>query len=788
MMDVVRRIREFFKENPRMWIVVGVAVLVAGIFVWLAYRGSSVNVSQSSAQLASTDFCIGGNQYGNCELTSGEWNCQYVGACSSRDSDAGPGCYTVDRYNGTFRVTGTCTPIDRCATSTGTDMIWCGDKGITYPKYPDGCPEAKPTCPPEASTPTPTPDDYPDSCPGCNPAVPPPDTNPTDGAGFTCTKTFRSCYESSVVQHFGGSPGCLSSPPILAQDCGAGLCRPGNADNTAAYCEGSAIPATTPVPGTTSTPPPTTSGACTKRADGLWYCPNLSCGLAGNNGAAPAGPATSIQVSQFRTVCNDVEVPNNPQVGCKVFMDATPKIGALEGYPSKDPAWTCTGPAAITETEGRYCYTPFAMASAPGAVTCCTNTGLSGDCVSFTVAAASTTSGTTTPPVTGTPAAATLSLVCGATSNVLTWNIAARANSNTIQRMIPGGSWTNVFTDSSLRVTTYTDRSPVAGAQYRHKSGANVASNVVACSGSTGGGSTVVQGPPVTCSPARQSAKIDEPISANATGGNNVYTWNITQGGSIVAGGNEYVGVSYRTSGTKTLRVSSGGSSAICAIDVTGSVVAATPTSGPASNAQLFVTKTARNVTTGDPTQRAAVSVYPGQAIQFSIQVQNVGSTPILDAMIQDMLPVGMSFVDGSTLVNGVPYSGDDVISFGLSTGIIPAGVTMRVQWSAIADQTYSISPGPNYFSSAVVVSPGSVQAATNDDVVATVQVTVFGGSSSQQQAGEIPTGPGDAVLMALLTAAALTLLYSGYTRSSAYLRREAATIGKEKDPLDFRS
>lgn len=692
MMDVVRRIREFFKENPRMWIVVGVAVLVAGIFVWLAYRGSSVNVSQSSAAAEPPAFTINSTEpLKHGEKLSVSWSATNAVRCDAQ------GWFETGSAN---QGTAESAPIDACVAGT------------------------------------------------------------TNQVGVNCT-------------YIDGQIGvAVKSFTVDTTTCPTTTTTP------------------TPTPGSTGAPVP--SGACTKRADGLWYCPNLTCGLAGNGANPPAGPATSIDVKQFRTVCNDVEVPNRPQVGCKIFMDATPKIGALEGYPSKDPAWTCTGPAAITETEGRYCYTPFAVASAPGAVTCCTNTGLSGDCVSFTVAPASTTSGTTAPPATGTPAAAALSLVCGATSNALTWNIPARANSNTLQRFVPGGTWVNVFTDATLRVTSYTDTSPVTGAQYRHKSGANVASNIVSCSGSLGGGSTtIVQGPPVTCSPARQTAKINETVRATTTGGTNVYTWNITQGGSIVAGGNEYVGVSYRTSGTKTLRVSSGGSSAVCTIDVSGDVASTTPpppVGGSSSSAQLFVTKTERNVTSGDPTQRTAVSVYPGQTIQFSIQVQNIGAAAISGVVVQDTLPIGMSFVAGSTLMNGSPIPGDNVIGLGLSTDAIPAGATVRVQWSAIADQTYSIAPGPNYSSPAVVVSPGGVLATTSDDVVTTVQVTVFGGSSNQQQAGEVPTGPGDAVLMALLTAAALTLLYSGYTRSSAYLRREVADIGNQKDPLDFRS
>lgn len=299
-------------------------------------------------------------------------------------------------------------------------------------------------------------------------------TNGTSG----CIETFRSCQDTSIFQHYSNCTGRVT------QACANG-CDPGNGANTAASCV-TLGQTGTPTPTATATASP--SEPCTKRGD-LWFCESLTCGLAGNNGSAPVGPAQSVDVVQFRTVCDDVEVPGNiPQVGCKIFLDATPKLGGQEGYPPRDPAWTCTGSAVIEEREGRYCYTPFAKASSPGPVTCCANTGLSGDCVSFTVQPRA--SSTTTP--TGTPAAATLRVTCSATSAVLNWSVPARANSNTIQRMLPGGSWTDIMTDSGLSRTSYTESSRVAGTQWRHKSGANVASNVVSC---TSVSSTATPGP-----------------------------------------------------------------------------------------------------------------------------------------------------------------------------------------------------------------------------------------------------------------------------------------------------
>lgn len=684
MTELLDRIREFFRENPRMWGVVAAAVLVASFAIWVTFDdGSSVGVSEFRAAQVQNPALVINNQhtYAHGETLSISWSATNAASCTSRN-----GWFDTGGVN---EGTATSVPVDACASSAGSVGVRCdyanGDFGIADLNFSIDTS----TCPTTTGTPTP------------------------------------------------------SSTPTGGEDC--------------------------------------------TLLNGLWYCQDLTCGLAGNGSNPPAGPATSIEVSQFRTVCDDVEVPNNPQVGCKIFMDATPKLGSQEGYPPRDPAWTCTGSAVIEETEGRYCYTPYAKATAPGPVTCCANTGLPGDCVSFTVQARSTTSGAPTAP----PAAAVLKVTCSASSANLSWNIPARANTNAIQRMIPGGTWVNIYGDATLTKTSYVDAPLVAGAQWRHKSGANVASNVVSCSGTVPTPTpttSVIQGPPVRCFPDVQSVGINEIARLQATGGTNVFTWNVTQGGSIEEGGNEYIGVSYRTVGLKTLRVNSGGTSAACRIDVLGDGEATptptfsiTPTPTPLSGSTT-VEKTAQNSTTGDPIERTAVTVYPGQSIQFVTRVKNISSSTINNVMVIDALPAGMSYQPGSTTINSQRSFDDAITTTGLAIGSILSGDIAVVTWVAVADRTSNIVSGPNqYAPSARVLIGGAL------DAQAYMSVTVYGTGGSSP-VSEIPTGPGSAILIALLTAAALTLLYSGYTRSPTYRRREADDVSRDQGPLDFRS
>lgn len=80
------------------------------------------------------------------------------------------------------------------------------------------------------------------------------------------------------------------------------------------------------------------------------------------------------------------------------------------------------------------------------------------------------------------PSPAQLTISCSGSSAILTWAVPDGANSNTIQELRPGASWQNIFTDATLTATRFVDSSLVSGTQWRHKSGASVASNTVTCS------------------------------------------------------------------------------------------------------------------------------------------------------------------------------------------------------------------------------------------------------------------------------------------------------------------
>jgi hypothetical protein len=155
-------------------------------------------------------------------------------------------------------------------------------------------------------------------------------------------------------------------------------------------------------------------GSCVYRTDfnapapGMWFCGNgnLKCPLLGNGADPPTGPAASLAVKVYRTIVLTPEPGKDLHI--RTVLDATPKCpgGSGECYPPKDPLWTCTGPMYQGRDGSDFydCYNPIIHRTGKGPITCCANTGISGDCFTWdengnSATPAPTTTTTATPSV-----------------------------------------------------------------------------------------------------------------------------------------------------------------------------------------------------------------------------------------------------------------------------------------------------------------------------------------------------------------------------------------------------
>jgi uncharacterized repeat protein (TIGR01451 family) len=307
--------------------------------------------------------------------------------------------------------------------------------------------------------------------------------------------------------------------------------------------------------------------------------------------------------------------------------------------------------------------------------------------------------------------------------------------------------------------------------------------------------------PPPQCSPANQTAAVGQPVLLQATSGNGEsYTWDFSGGGVLEEGGNRDIVLSWSVPGQKAVRVTSAGkTSQACIVFV--SEPTPTPSAVP-GNGAATVTKSVRNTTTGGADSSAA-TVMVGQTLAFTVRIVNTGTVPITGLTVRDELPLGMSYISGSTRVEDQAVPLNTITTSGLVLGTLNAGDPVTVQWSAVADQSGLLQPGSRTATATVTFDDGGLQTAgvTVTTIVAVVGIatptptatigptgTPTGtGTGAGIEAGVISTGPSDSVLAALAVAALAALLYAAHTRSPSYRRHELRHIGEKRDPLDFK-
>ncbi len=288
--------------------------------------------------------------------------------------------------------------------------------------------------------------------------------------------------------------------------------------------------------------------------------------------------------------------------------------------------------------------------------------------------------------------------------------------------------------------------------------------------------------PPLQCAPINQTVALKQIATVTAAGGSGAYQWSLSGSGVQQGGTATSIDVSYTVSGQKVVRVTSGGQTATCVVTVTG--IGA----GGEAQSALTVIKRGLNASIGTGGGSSAISINPNEFAQFTVSITNNGTAAASGLRVVDTLPLGMSYRTGSTTINGQALPVDTITSSGLALDSLEPGANVNIQWMATADMTGQLTAGPNQSQPRVLVTATDIP-----DVAADMSVTVYGsgfagGVGGAGTAGGVETGPGEAVTLALVMAAALTLLYSGYTRSAAFRRHEADTVSRDQGPMDFRS
>jgi uncharacterized repeat protein (TIGR01451 family) len=208
------------------------------------------------------------------------------------------------------------------------------------------------------------------------------------------------------------------------------------------------------------------------------------------------------------------------------------------------------------------------------------------------------------------------------------------------------------------------------------------------------------------------------------------------------------------------------------------------PTSVPVTPFALSIS--GRNVTTAG-VQSTTVQLQGGQEVEVILSIRNTtadatgnSAAALSNVVVRAILPSGLAYLPGSTSINGVATTIDSVTTGGLALGSL-----VSQQQSLVAFHAKAIASSFVVGTTQVTI-PVTVSAINTPSQTVVLPVTVT--RTTAGGVGTVKTGPGDAVLVALMMSAIMTLLYVSYTHTSAYKRREIDAITKGRDPLDFRS
>lgn len=182
----------------------------------------------------------------------------------------------------------------------------------------------------------------------------------------------------------------------------------------------------------------------------------------------------------------------------------------------------------------------------------------------------------------------------------------------------------------------------------------------------------------LSCSPPNQSVVVNQTANLSASGGNGTYSWS-SPGGFPLSGSGAAYSVQYGSTGSNTVTVTSGGNSTTCTVSVNApSTPAPTPT--PTTPA-LSLSKLVRNVTSGSA-EADSVSASPNDTVEFSIRVSSVGTGVVRNVRVSDSLPLGLTYLSGTTTVDGVATA-DGIIGGSISLGDFAPGRTVVVRFRA---------------------------------------------------------------------------------------------------------
>ena len=265
----------------------------------------------------------------------------------------------------------------------------------------------------------------------------------------------------------------------------------------------------------------------------------------------------------------------------------------------------------------------------------------------------------------------------------------------------------------------------------------------------------------IYCNPQNQNVNVNDWVNFNATGGNGTYYWYTSGDASPMSGSGSSFGTRFSYNGTKIITVSSSnGGSAQCTVTVN--------TQQQYQNFQI--TKNVLNRTLGQTAYVPNVKAQAQDMVEFEIRVQTNGYNNYNNnnynnnyynnqVLVRDTLPYGLTYVSGSTRVNGSQVADGITQGSGIYLNNNYGNQEQVIRFLATVNQGQISGTLTNQVSATMNGDTRSAYASLNIDP----RGTVLG-------AADIVTGPEDTLPVVLILGflSALIAYYFMYHRKNA--------------------
>jgi uncharacterized repeat protein (TIGR01451 family) len=274
------------------------------------------------------------------------------------------------------------------------------------------------------------------------------------------------------------------------------------------------------------------------------------------------------------------------------------------------------------------------------------------------------------------------------------------------------------------------------------------------------------------CSPSYTTANSGDVVYLNTWGGNGTYSWSAPDGNPTYGYGSSfqtrfYNYMSYAQN--RTVTVTSGGQTAICTVLVNGSNTYPTPTPTvyPYPDARVELRMLGRDVTRGQSGEYTSVRAQSNDTLDLIIRIRSTNGSYLYNAYVTDLLPAGLSYIPGTTTVNGYVVA-DGITSSGINVGTLNPNSETAVKLSVRVDGAYVPVWG-----TITVNTTAQVRADGLSAMSAQLPITL-GQNLNITTVSAVKTGPADSLWLALLVSAVITAAYAAYTRTDLFGRRMA--------------